>query len=95
MTSVPAVEPAIAACGCTYKSSANAFKVADVDLDSPLAQSQARVYHECHRAGHHAIIFKVFGFRQFETVAHSLFPGSSILRLLGLAMAAAVGQIST
>ncbi len=74
---------------------ANAFKVADVDLDSPLAQSQARVYHECHRAGHHAIIFKVFGFRQFETVAHSLFPGSSILRLLGLAMAAAVGQIST
>ncbi len=74
---------------------ADAFKVADVDLDSPLAQSQARVYHECHRAGHHAIILKVFGFRQFETVAHSLFPGSSILLLLGLAMAAAVGQIST
>ena len=74
---------------------ADAFKVAEVDLDSLLAQSHARVCHECHRAGQHAIILKVFVFRQFETVAHSLFPGSSILLLLGLAMAAAVGQMST
>lgn len=74
---------------------ADAFTVAEVDLDRPLAQSQARVYHEYHRAGHHAIILKVFVFRQFETVAHSLFPGSSILLLSGLAMAAAVGQKST
>ncbi|KAL0019958.1 hypothetical protein WJX79_006691 [Trebouxia sp. C0005] len=47
---------------------------ADVDVDSPLAQSQARVYHEHHRAGDQATIFKVFLFRQLEIVAHSLFP---------------------
>jgi hypothetical protein len=74
---------------------ADAFNVAEVDLDSPLAQSQARVCHEYHRAGQHAVILKVFIFRQFESVAHSLFPGSSILLLLGVAMAAAVGQKST
>lgn len=74
---------------------ADAFKVAEVDRDSPLAQSQARVCHEYHRAGQHAVILKVFVSRQFETVAHSLFPGSSILLLSGLAMAAAVGQRST
>ncbi|KAA6428351.1 MAG: hypothetical protein FRX49_01946 [Trebouxia sp. A1-2] len=53
---------------------ADASAVADVDVDSPLAQSQARVYHEHHRAGDQATIFKVFLFRQLEIVAHSLFP---------------------
>ncbi|DBA73958.1 hypothetical protein WJX77_002142 [Trebouxia sp. C0004] len=53
---------------------ADAFKATDAELDSPLAQSQTRAHYEYHRAGHHAIILKVFVFRQFETVAHSLFP---------------------
>lgn len=74
---------------------ADASAVADVDVDSPLAQSQARVYHEHHRAGDQATIFKVFLFRQLEIVAHSLFPGSRILLLLGLAMAAGIGQKAT